>query len=60
MHSFENVTSVERKKANWGLLLKLFKRKRIPVDKALADAAIAAEGDAAVEVLQLIYTFIHQ
>jgi hypothetical protein len=30
------------------------------VDKALADAAIAAEGDAAVEALQAIYTSIHQ
>ena len=25
MHSFENVTSVERKKQNWSLLMKLFK-----------------------------------
>jgi hypothetical protein len=25
MHSFENVTSIERKKANWKLIDKLFK-----------------------------------
>uniref|UniRef100_A0A7R9YU19 Calponin-homology (CH) domain-containing protein n=1 Tax=Chlamydomonas euryale TaxID=1486919 RepID=A0A7R9YU19_9CHLO len=60
MHSFENVTSNERKKSNWELLTKLFKRKRIPVEKALVDRVVAADGDAAVELLQTIYSFIQQ
>eukprot|EP00195_Chlamydomonas_chlamydogama_P013528 CAMPEP_0202890600 /NCGR_PEP_ID=MMETSP1392-20130828/946_1 /ASSEMBLY_ACC=CAM_ASM_000868 /TAXON_ID=225041 /ORGANISM="Chlamydomonas chlamydogama, Strain SAG 11-48b" /LENGTH=647 /DNA_ID=CAMNT_0049574201 /DNA_START=144 /DNA_END=2087 /DNA_ORIENTATION=+ len=59
MHSFENVASIQRKKQNWIVLEKFFKKKRIPVERSQIDAVIAAEGDAAVEVLQAIYNFIH-
>eukprot|EP00198_Chlamydomonas_reinhardtii_P009932 XP_001699269.1 predicted protein [Chlamydomonas reinhardtii] len=59
MHSFENVASMERKKSNWALLEKVIKRKRIPIDRGQIEAVIAADGDAAVEVLQAIFTFIH-
>jgi hypothetical protein len=34
-------------------------RKGIPVEKTLADAAISADGDAAVEIIQTIYSFLH-
>lgn len=34
-------------------------RKRIPIEHVQIEAAMAAEGDAAVEVLQSIYSFIH-
>ena len=34
-------------------------RKRIPIDRGQIEAVIAADGDAAVEVLQAIFTFIH-
>lgn len=59
MHSFENVTSIERKRANWVVLEKLFKRRNIPVEPRLVEAVMLAEGDAASEVLQLLYAFIN-
>jgi hypothetical protein len=113
MHSFENVTSMERKRANWVVLEKLFKvrpqlwgegghrrpfrqwstrryalltlrsapaaaaslsrnllapspppspcmqRRSIPVDSQLVEAVITAEGDAASDLLQLLYAFIN-
>lgn len=34
-------------------------RKRIPVERGQIEAVMAAEGDAALEVLQTIFTFIH-
>ncbi|KAF5825585.1 hypothetical protein DUNSADRAFT_8367 [Dunaliella salina] len=58
MHSFENVSSTERKKSNWTLLTKLFKKKGIPIEKKQIDAAMAAEGEAAVELLQQLHDFV--
>ena len=34
-------------------------KNKIEVDRAQIDAVIAAESDAATEVLQAIYTFVH-
>jgi hypothetical protein len=59
MHSYENVASTERKKQNWHLLEKFFKRKNVPVERASIDSCMAAEGEAAIEVLMAIYSFIH-
>ncbi|KAI8472558.1 MAG: hypothetical protein J3K34DRAFT_375963 [Monoraphidium minutum] len=59
MHSFENVTSTELKRANWMVLDKLFKKRAIPVEPRHVEAVMAADGDAAAEVLQLLYTFIN-
>lgn len=107
MHSFENVTSVERKRANWVVLEKLFKvrqlrrgqgarggraaavkgrrtlraasacrqlknqtqatplapplpqRRDIPIESRQVEAVISAEGDAASDMLQLLYAFIN-
>lgn len=89
MHSFENVTSIERKRANWVVLERLFKvkgclhvsaavlvrsllssanstaagcllqKRNIPIEQQQVEAIINAEGDAASEVLQAIYSFIN-
>ncbi|KAJ9506502.1 hypothetical protein QJQ45_019626 [Haematococcus lacustris] len=59
MHSFENVTSLQRKKQNWMLLEKFFKKKQIPVDAGQIDCVIAAEGEAAAELLQVLHAHIH-
>jgi hypothetical protein len=43
MHSFENVTSLERKKANWVVLEKLFKVRAfllLPQHSCLASTAV--------------------
>jgi hypothetical protein len=58
MHSFENVRSAERKRANWAVLERLFARRGIPVDKRAVDAVIAAEGDAAAELLLQLHAFV--
>ncbi|WIA33328.1 hypothetical protein OEZ86_006465 [Tetradesmus obliquus] len=47
MHSFENVTSIERKRANWVVLERLFKKRNIPIEQQQVEAIINAEGDAA-------------
>eukprot|EP00798_Chlamydomonas_sp_ICE-L_P025562 gene25562-11212_t len=59
MHSFENVLSIQRKKQNWALIEKLFKKKNIQVERSQIEAVISAKEDAAAEVLQIIYSFIH-
>uniref|UniRef100_A0A383WH49 Calponin-homology (CH) domain-containing protein n=1 Tax=Tetradesmus obliquus TaxID=3088 RepID=A0A383WH49_TETOB len=59
MHSFENVTSIERKRANWVVLERLFKKRNIPIEQQQVEAIINAEGDAASEVLQAVYSFIN-
>ncbi|GFH32948.1 calponin-homology (CH) domain-containing protein, partial [Haematococcus lacustris] len=59
MHSFENVASLQRKKQNWMLLEKFFKKKQIPVDTGQIDCVIAAEGEAAAELLQVLHAHIH-
>ncbi|GAX80322.1 hypothetical protein CEUSTIGMA_g7760.t1 [Chlamydomonas eustigma] len=58
MHSFENVASLERKRQNWTVLEKFFRRKGINIDRPQVNAVIAAEGDVCIEVLQTIYNFI--
>ncbi|KAK9823517.1 hypothetical protein WJX72_003356 [[Myrmecia] bisecta] len=48
MHMFENVTSIERKRANWHVLSKFFKRCQWPVEQTLIDSVMNAEPEAAV------------
>ncbi|KAL3139622.1 hypothetical protein ABBQ38_003939 [Trebouxia sp. C0009 RCD-2024] len=60
MHSFENVTSIERKKSNWHLLKKFFKRYDVPVSKEDVDQVMAAADGAVVKVLQAIHDYVHE
>ncbi|KAL0055443.1 hypothetical protein WJX82_000533 [Trebouxia sp. C0006] len=60
MHSIENVTSIERKKSNWHLLKKFFKRYDVPVSKDDVDQVMAAADGAIVKLLQIIYNYVHE
>lgn len=51
MHSYASVTSKERKKAQWAMLRKVFRKVRIALSAAEVDALVAAESDAAAAAL---------
>ncbi|MEW5318690.1 MAG: hypothetical protein WDW38_009891 [Sanguina aurantia] len=58
MHSYDNVASVERKKKNWALLGRFFKKNNVAVDQSQVEAAMMGEGEAACEVLTAIHDLI--
>lgn len=59
MHSFDSGSSEKRKRDNWKLLAKFFKKKRIPLQPAEVDAIVACKEDAAIKVLRRVHDFVH-
>jgi hypothetical protein len=58
MHSFENGTSIEKRKTNWGLLMKFFRKQKIIIEKQKIDAVIYCQDNAAVPLVSDIYTIL--
>ncbi|KAJ1482496.1 hypothetical protein T484DRAFT_1952072 [Baffinella frigidus] len=56
MHSFDNGLGLPRKLGNWSLLEKFFERKRVPISRILIDNVIHCKGEAAIPLLETIYT----
>lgn len=58
MHAFENGTSLKKRLENWELLEKFFKKHKWVVQRQYIDRVIHCEIDAAVPLIQLIYTLL--
>ena len=56
MHSYDNGISLPKKLANWELLEKFFLRKRVPIGRDMIDMVIHCKGNAALPLLETIYT----
>ena len=56
MHSYDNGISLVKKLANWELLEKFFQRKRVPIGRDMIDRVIHCKGDAALPLLETVYT----
>jgi hypothetical protein len=56
MHSYDNGISLVKKLANWELLEKFFLKKRVPIGRDMIDRVIHCKGDAALPLLETIYT----
>ena len=56
MHSFDNGISLPKKLANWELLEKFFLKKRVPIGRDMIDLVIHCKGNAALPLLETIYT----
>lgn len=56
MHSFDNGLGLPRKLGNWALLERFFERKRVPISRILIDNVLHCKGDAAIPLLETIYT----
>jgi hypothetical protein len=58
LHAFDNGTSSAKCKANWLLLKKFFARQRLPVSDDLINAVAHSEADAAIPVINLLYSIL--
>uniref|UniRef100_A0A7S0W760 Spermatogenesis-associated protein 4 n=1 Tax=Hemiselmis tepida TaxID=464990 RepID=A0A7S0W760_9CRYP len=56
MHSYDNGIGLPKKLGNWALLEKFFMRKRVPISRELIDDVIHCKNDAAIPLLETIYT----
>ncbi|KAJ1494880.1 hypothetical protein T484DRAFT_1926572 [Baffinella frigidus] len=56
MHSFDNGLGLPRKLGNWSLLEKFFEKKRVPISRILIDNVIHCKGEAAIPLMETIYT----
>jgi hypothetical protein len=56
MHSYDNGISLPKKLANWELLEKFFQKKRVPIGRDMIDLVIHCKGNAALPLLETIYT----
>lgn len=58
MHSFDNGVGMKAKKSNWYLLEKFFKKKGLKITSAMIDDVINNKPNAAVPIIQEVYTFL--
>eukprot|EP01105_Mastigella_eilhardi_P023343 TRINITY_DN5868_c0_g1_i1.p1 TRINITY_DN5868_c0_g1~~TRINITY_DN5868_c0_g1_i1.p1 ORF type:complete len:787 (-),score=191.93 TRINITY_DN5868_c0_g1_i1:30-2390(-) len=58
MFSYDNGTSVQRKISNWELLAKFFRANEVPISTDLINDTIHLKHNAAVSMLEEIYTFL--
>jgi hypothetical protein len=58
MHSFDNGTSLKTKKDNWEQLTKFFKKKGVGITKQMIDDLIENKPNAAIPIIEIIYTFL--
>lgn len=58
MHSYDNGISLARKLDNWKQLEKFFKRSSVPVARELIDAVLHAKPDAAVPMVEALFSFL--
>lgn len=55
MHSYDNGTSIQRKKDNWALLEKFFKKNNIQIDKQLIEDVIHCKAGASIPLIEKVY-----
>eukprot|EP00466_Bigelowiella_natans_P016467 jgi/Bigna1/72274/fgenesh1_pg.19_\ len=58
MHSFDNGTAISRRKDNWQQLLKIFKKREIPILEDLAHAVLHCQAMAAVQMIEKLYAHL--
>ena len=56
MHSYDNGISLSKKLANWELLEKFLLKRRVPIGRDMIDMVIHCKNDAALPLLETIYT----
>ncbi len=58
MHSYDNGTATARRKDNWQQLLKVFRKRKIPIDEDLANGVVHCKSGAAVAMVEKLYTHL--
>ncbi|GAB5358900.1 hypothetical protein AAMO2058_000498600 [Amorphochlora amoebiformis] len=58
MHSFDNGTAIKRRKDNWDQLLRVFKKRGIPIDEDLANAVLHCKSIAACQMVEKLYSHL--
>mmetsp|Transcript_10918 Transcript_10918/g.20026 ORF Transcript_10918/g.20026 Transcript_10918/m.20026 type:complete len:749 (+) Transcript_10918:61-2307(+) len=58
MHSFDNGTAISRRKDNWQQLLKIFRKRSIPISEDLANAVLHCQVMAAIQMVEKLYTHL--
>mmetsp|Transcript_36374 Transcript_36374/g.85393 ORF Transcript_36374/g.85393 Transcript_36374/m.85393 type:complete len:859 (+) Transcript_36374:55-2631(+) len=58
MHAYDNGISLARKVDNWKQLEKFFRRAGVPINRDMIDSVLHAKPDAAVPLIEAIYTFL--
>lgn len=58
MHSFENGIGLQKRLENWEILIRFFQKMNFPIERQLIDAVIHCKKDAAIPLLEQIYTLL--
>lgn len=60
LHAFENATSTLKKQVNWELIIKFSNKNAFPITQQMADEVMNCLNNAAVELIELLYTTLTQ